>query len=98
MRWQRSSSATRGRRAAKRHALDGPARAYAPPVGGTRSSSFPWSAFAQAVRDTSDYCRTSHRLPDEIWIGGESLSPADYLATLARAFEELIATGKAPAT
>src|SRR2546427_7107078 len=39
-------------------ALYGPARMYAPSTGGTRLSSFRWSAFAQAVRDTSDYCRT----------------------------------------
>jgi peptidoglycan/xylan/chitin deacetylase (PgdA/CDA1 family) len=76
--------------------LYGPARVYSPSTGGTRSSSFRWSAFAQAVRDTSDYCRTSHRLPDEVWIGAESVSPADYLATLARTFEDLIAAGKTP--
>jgi len=76
--------------------LYGPARIYTPPTGGTRSSHFPWSAFAQAVRDTSAYCRSSHRLPDEVWIGAESLSPADYLATLARALEDLIATGNTP--
>jgi peptidoglycan/xylan/chitin deacetylase (PgdA/CDA1 family) len=79
----------------KVRALYGPARMYAPPTGGTRSSSFHWSAFAQAVRDTSDYCRTSHRVPDEVWIGVESMSPADYLATLAETFEDL-ASGKTP--
>jgi hypothetical protein len=83
--------------ATKVTALYGPARMYAPSTGGTRSSSFRWSAFAQAVRDTSDYCRTFHRLPDEVWIGAESLPPADYLATLARTFEDLIASGKTPA-
>jgi hypothetical protein len=77
-------------------ALYGPARTYTPPTGGTRSSSFPWSAFAQAIRDTAAYCRSSHRLPDEVWIGAESMSPADYLATLARALEDLIATGNTP--
>jgi peptidoglycan/xylan/chitin deacetylase (PgdA/CDA1 family) len=82
--------------ATKVTALYGPARMYTPPTGGMRSSSFRWSAFAQAVRDTSDYCRTSHRLPDEVWIGAESMSPADYLATLARTLEDLIASGKTP--
>jgi len=81
----------------KIRALDGPARTYIPSTGGPRSSSFRWSAFAQAVRDTSDFCRTSHRVPDEVWIGAESLSPADYLATLAAALEELVASGKPPA-
>jgi hypothetical protein len=77
--------------------LDGPARMYTPPTGGRQSSSFRWNAFAQAVRDTSDFCRTSRRLPDEVWIGAESLSPADYLATLARTVEDLIVSGKIPA-
>jgi hypothetical protein len=79
----------------KTRPLYGPARVYTPSTGGTRSSRFRWSAFAHAVRDTSDFCRTSHRLPDEVWVGAESISPADYLATLAGVFEELIA-GKTP--
>jgi hypothetical protein len=49
------------------------------------------------VRDTADFSRTFHRVPDEVWIGSESLSPADYLATLAGAMEDVIASGKAPA-
>ena len=76
--------------------LYGPARAYVPPNGGVRSSSFRWSAFARAVRDTADFCRTAHRLPDEIWIGAESLSPADYLATLAQTVESVMASGTVP--
>jgi peptidoglycan/xylan/chitin deacetylase (PgdA/CDA1 family) len=82
--------------AIKATALDGPARPYVPPTGGTRSSSFTWSAFARAVRDTSDFIRTSRRVADEVWVGPESLSPADYLATLAKTVEEMTATGKAP--
>jgi hypothetical protein len=78
-------------------ALDGPSRAYAPAAGGTPASSFPWAAFARSVRDTADFCRTAHRVPDEIWIGAQSLSPADYLATLARTYEEVSASGRAPA-
>jgi hypothetical protein len=78
-------------------ALYGPARPYVPPAGGTRSSSFAWTTFAQAVRDTADYCRTFHRLPDEVWFGAESLSPADYLATLGRVFEGLASSGTRPA-
>jgi hypothetical protein len=35
-------------------------------------------------------------MPDEIWIGSESLSPVDYLATLAHAFRELATTGRPP--
>ena len=78
--------------------LDGPARSYAPSIKGMRSPGLPWSAFARAVRDASDFCRTAHRLPDEIWIGSESMPPADYLATLAHVVEALITSGKPPAT
>jgi hypothetical protein len=77
-------------------ALDGPTRTHVPPPG-ARAPGFAWPAFAQAVRDTSDYCRTTRRIPDEIWVGAESLSPADYLATLARTFEDILASGRAPA-
>jgi hypothetical protein len=77
-------------------ALDGPARMYTASFGATGTSTVPWSAFAHAVRDTADYCRTSHRLPDEVWMGAESMSPADYLATLARTLEDVIASGRTP--
>jgi hypothetical protein len=78
--------------------LDGPARAYVAPVGGRRAPTFEWEAFTRAVRDTAAYDRGMRRLPSEIWIGTESLSPADYLATLARALEDLSESGKAPST
>jgi hypothetical protein len=77
-------------------ALDGPVRAYVPPVGGSRSPSFRWDAFAAAVRDTRDFMRTAHRVPDEVWVGSESLSPADYLAMLASAIDTTMTSGKAP--
>ena len=77
--------------------LDGPSRTYAPANGGTPSSSFQWRAFADATRESWEFCKTTGRMPDEIWIGSESLSPADYLATLAHAFAEVAATGRAPA-
>ena len=77
--------------------LDGPSRTYAPANGGTPSSSFQWRAFADATREAWEFCKTTGRMPDEIWIGSESLSPADYLATLAHAFAEVAATGRVPA-
>jgi hypothetical protein len=64
---------------------------------GARSTTFAWPAFARAVRDTADACQTLHRIPDEIWIGAESLSPADYLATLAQAVQDVASSGRAPA-
>jgi peptidoglycan/xylan/chitin deacetylase (PgdA/CDA1 family) len=77
--------------------LDGPTRAFAPSTGTLRSSSFRWSAFAAAVRDTAAYCRTHQRIPDEIWIGAENVSPADFLAMLAGVVEQVNTTGQLPA-
>jgi peptidoglycan/xylan/chitin deacetylase (PgdA/CDA1 family) len=77
--------------------LDGPLRAFSPSTGTLRSSTFPWPAFANAIRDTAAYCRTHRRIPDEVWVGAESISPADYLATLGGALERLITAGQVPA-
>jgi hypothetical protein len=77
--------------------LYGPSRTYMPPAGSAQSPQFPWNSFAAAVRDTRDFCAKTERIPDEIWIGSESLSPSDYLATLARTFEDVASTGHAPA-
>jgi len=76
--------------------LDGPARPYAPSSGGAPSSSFRRSEFERAVLDTADFTRTRGRIPDEIWFGTESVSPADYLATAGRVLEEALTTGKMP--
>jgi hypothetical protein len=77
--------------------LYGPSRTYVTATGSAQSSQFSWSAFAGAVRDTRDFCTKTGRIPDEIWIGSESLSPADYLATLTQALIEVVSTGHAPA-
>ncbi len=77
--------------------LYGPARTYIAPIGSAHSSQFAWSAFAAAVRDTRDFYTKAGRVPDEIWIGPESLAPADYLAMVARVFDEVVSTGHAPA-
>jgi hypothetical protein len=82
--------------AARISPLDGPAHTYVPSLG-ARSTTFTWPAFALAVRDTVDACQTLHRIPDEIWVGAESLSPADYLATLAQAVQDVASSGRAPA-
>src|SRR3954468_8588934 len=77
--------------------LYGPARTYVSPSGSAQSSQFAWSAFVAAVRDTRGFCTKTGRIPDEIWIGSESLSPADYLATLTQALVEVVSTRTAPA-
>jgi peptidoglycan/xylan/chitin deacetylase (PgdA/CDA1 family) len=78
--------------------LYGPSRTYIPATGGTQSSTFQWRAFADATREAWEFCKSSGRVPDEVWIGTESLSPADYLATLAHTFGEVVTTGRPPAS
>lgn len=78
--------------------LMGPTREFAPAIGPAPAQSFPWEAFARAVADTDAYCRAHRRVPDEIWVGTENLSPADYLATLAAAAGQVLAGGRPPAT
>jgi Polysaccharide deacetylase len=77
--------------------LDGPVRAFSPSTGNLHSSTFQWPAFASAVRDTAAFCRVHRRMPDEVWIGAESISPADYLVTLAGALESVATSGELPA-
>ena len=75
----------------------GPSRAFEPSAGGPQSTAFAWTAFALGVRETGDFLRANKQIPAEIWIGAESLSPAEYLATLAGAFDAAAASGAAPA-
>ncbi len=82
--------------AVKLTTLDGPTRTYNQPVGSARPVSFKWSAFAEAVRETTAFYRAHNRMPAEIWFGVESLSPQDYLATLAEVIGEIAVSGKKP--
>jgi hypothetical protein len=76
--------------------LDGPARVSAAAIGGERTSSFAWESFARSVFDASNFCLETHRVPDEIWVGTDSISPADYLAMLATVVEEVSTSGRPP--
>ncbi|MBK5298618.1 MAG: hypothetical protein JJE40_15805, partial [Vicinamibacteria bacterium] len=77
--------------------LLGPTRQFVPPLGGTPSAVFPWEAFSRAITDAADFCRANKRVPDEVWVGTDSLSPADFLATLVPVVEHVVATGQPPA-
>jgi hypothetical protein len=46
--------------------------------------SIPAPAFETARLDAADFVRRNHRLPNEVFIGAETLSLADFAATLAR--------------
>ena len=65
----------------------GPARQYAPALGGSKPASVNTGEFSEAVRQVSQFCRTHGRIPDEVWIGAYSISPQDYLATLGAVIE-----------
>lgn len=82
--------------ATKLRTLDGPARPYTSSTGALRSAAFRWSAFAGAVRDAAAYSRAHRRVPDEIWVGAESLPPADYLAMLGTVIEGIVSSGRVP--
>jgi hypothetical protein len=75
----------------------GPSREFKASEGAPSSSSYPWQAFAEAVHGAGAFLRSHRQIPAEIWIGSESLSPADYLVTLAAVYQALAATGAAPA-
>ncbi len=64
----------------KPEVVDGPTAAgtttYAKP-------SIPAAAFRHATADATDFIRRTHRLPNQVFIGAETLSLADFAATLA---------------
>ncbi|HJY35176.1 MAG TPA: polysaccharide deacetylase family protein [Vicinamibacterales bacterium] len=75
----------------------GPAQGFSASIGGVRPASVPWDAFGAAVKDTAAYLATYGRIPDEVWIGSQNLSPTDYLATLADVTERIASGGAIPA-
>jgi hypothetical protein len=77
--------------------LLGPTRAFVRSSGGSPSPGFAWEALGPAVPPAADICRGQCRQPDEIWVDAESLSPADFLATLAPIVERVAVTGQPPA-
>jgi hypothetical protein len=63
--------------------LDGPSRTFTPSRGGTMPTTVTPQAFMETVRDVYGYCSSRRRMPSEVWIGSQSISPEAYLATLA---------------
>lgn len=78
--------------------LDGPADVFAPSAAVAQSPSFAWDAFARATNDVVSYTASAGRVPAEVWVGSEALSPSDYLATLGASVETIVNTGRAPET
>jgi peptidoglycan/xylan/chitin deacetylase (PgdA/CDA1 family) len=83
-------------------ALDGPAENCTPTGGGKRlagadQDTLPWEAFSRATGEVVRFTDGAKRVPAEIWVGAQNISPSEYLATLGGALETLIATGRPPA-
>jgi peptidoglycan/xylan/chitin deacetylase (PgdA/CDA1 family) len=76
--------------------LDGPSRPFTPSRGGTPPATVTLSAFMQVVRDVDGYCRSRSRVPSEVWIGAQSISPESFLATLASFLSGFKQGGRAP--
>lgn len=72
---------------AKLNSIYGPARQFAPAMGGSKLTTIKHTEFYESVRQVSQFCRTHGRMPDEVWIGSQSISPQDYLATLGAVIE-----------
>src|SRR5207248_2342689 len=66
----------------KAETVDGPT---AHGVTTVKSSTIEPALFDRAVQDAAAFIRTNHRLPSEVFIGSETLSLADFAATLAMA-------------
>lgn len=75
--------------------LFGPTRTFVPSSAG-RPAIVSWREFLNAARDVFNYTRTIGRVPSEVWFGVQSISPEDYLATLAAVVRQIYSGGKQP--
>lgn len=76
--------------------LYGPTRPFISSAGKARPSALPWQAWINTAPDVASYCQSHGRIPDEVWIGVERISPKDYLATLASVIVEWTASRQHP--
>jgi hypothetical protein len=47
-----------------------------------------WPAFASAVSDVGDFVKRNHRIPARVFIGADSVSPADFLLAMNSAYAD----------
>ena len=64
----------------KPEVVDGPTAAAATTY---PNATIPARAFHTTVADAADFVRRNHRLPDQVFVGADTLSLADFAATLA---------------
>lgn len=67
--------------------LFGPARGFIPAASAKQLSAVKVRELLEAARQVSAFYQTHGRIPDEVWVGAFSISPADYLATLGALLE-----------
>ena len=69
--------------------LFGPANRYQAGAGSRELTDVRREEFLRTVRDVNDFLRAHGRIPDQVWIGTNTISPEDYLATLGSMLEAL---------
>lgn len=68
----------------------------APPAARETARTIAWPAFRDATLDVRDFLRTQGRVPARVFLGADSVPPADFLAGLAAAYCRHHETGKLP--
>jgi hypothetical protein len=55
-----------------------------------------WLAFRDTTRDVLNYLQTEHRVPARVFVGADTVAPADYLVALAGVYDFYRTNGKLP--
>ncbi len=73
--------------------LFGPER---PPPSTGPGTRLAWPAFRDTTRDVLDFIQTQRRVPSRVFVGADSVPPADFLIALAAAYQNYLAKGSLP--
>ena len=68
----------------------------APPALTSEATHLDWFAFRDATRDVLDFVKTQQRIPSRVFIGADAVPPADFLVSLASAYDYHRTNGKLP--
>ncbi len=77
------------------HGLLGPDNT--PPASTNEQLHLTWPAMRAAVLDVRDFIQTQKRVPARVFIGPDAIAPADFLVSLASAYDSLRKNGASPA-
>lgn len=70
---------------------DGP-----PPEKSDAPDDVKWPAFRDAVLDAEDFVQQQHRIPARVFIGADSVAPADFMVAMAHVLVQRADTGQFP--